>query len=494
MFKSLTRSIVTLSLLSTSLLSHAVTPSGTPFVTVTFANGNTTLSPTGTANYVVHVDSSVTPSNYALNFTANIPVWATQVTSGVSACTGIHICTNPFPLSADQSCCLMLDLDGSQLSAGSYSLAPQAITNPGTYNGSAAAKEVTVTGGGGTATLSISAPRLALAQAGIFTTASGAGVQISKSRILTITNAGPAAATGFTIGFSPALSGGASYATTCVSPMPVGPCTVTITPGSTTSTAGSAPVTNTMTISATNGTNSPTSAITTLTYGSLYGSGYVFSIDDTPAANLPMGPVKVAGTSDKSTGIVWDADPDCASSPFTCTLQTNAWETIYGSNQLSVPGSTNPGGTGTNGQGNTWLISSVLNGNNGDTNGPPANYAAGLCINDADGQYSDWYLPAICEMGYGQTSQTTSCGGQSTPGLQNMQSNLIDFTGASSTVAMGLYNGGNSGDYWSSTEDSGYPQDFAWVQGFASSGGSSHQLGANKDFTLGVRCARAFIP
>lgn len=499
MFNSLTRSLVTLSLLSISFLSHANTLSGTPFVTVTFVNGLTTMttSSTGTANYVVHVDSGVLPSNYALNFTVRLPTWAAQDTADASLCSGISVCASPFALKANESCCLMLHLNGSQLSPGSHSLAPQVITTYPVYNGYAAAKDITVTGGsGGTATLSISAPTLTLAQAGIFTSTSGAGAQTSKARRLTIMNAGPGAAEGFTIGFSPALSGGSTYTTTCTSPLPVGTCTVTVKPGSATSTAGNPPVTNTMTISAINGTSTPSTVITTLTYGSLYGSGYVFSIDDTPAANLPMGQVKIAGTSDQSAGIVWDADGACYGPGNECTLQTNAWETIYGSNQSSVPGSTNPSGTGSNGPGNTWLISSILNGQNGDTNGPPANYAAGLCINDNTGSFTDWYLPAICEMGYGQTSQTTYCGTQSTPELQNMQSNLIDFTGADSTVASGLYNGGNSGNYWSSTEFVALPQSQAWYQSFAlgGSGGGSQQNATNKISLFGIRCVRAFIP
>lgn len=143
MFKSMTRVIAILSVLLVSLLSHA----GTLPATVTFANGTMAFpqNGTGTANYIVHVDGDVKPASTALIFTASIPAWATQITSGTSACTGTSICANPFSLSAGQSCCLMLSLEGAQLDAGSLSLAPQVITTPSTYNSYAAAQTVTVT-------------------------------------------------------------------------------------------------------------------------------------------------------------------------------------------------------------------------------------------------------------------------------------------------------------------------------------------------------------
>ena len=102
-------------------------------------------------------------------------------------------------------------------------------------------------------------------------------------------------------------------------------------------------------------------------------------------------------------------------------------------------------------------------------------YAAGLCKQTISG-YSDWYLPAICEMGYG----ATACGSSGAPMLQNMQTSLIDISNLSAPA----------GYYWSSTENSDSPLYYAWVEGFAS-GGDSDQFNSDKKDKLCVRCSRA---
>ena len=102
-------------------------------------------------------------------------------------------------------------------------------------------------------------------------------------------------------------------------------------------------------------------------------------------------------------------------------------------------------------------------------------YAAGLCTQPID-TYSDWYLPAICEMGYG----SSACGSSSAPTLQNIQKSLIDSSGLSSIA----------GNYWSSTEVEGFPQGLAWLESFAWGSGSV-QDSYNKGGQLGVRCSRA---
>jgi len=102
-------------------------------------------------------------------------------------------------------------------------------------------------------------------------------------------------------------------------------------------------------------------------------------------------------------------------------------------------------------------------------------YAAGLC-KQIISTYSDWYLPAICEMGYG----SGACGTSGAPTLQNIQSSLIDSSGLSAPA----------GIYWSSTEASVGSHANAWYQYFTS-GGSSNQNRAGKVNQIGVRCSRA---
>ena len=108
---------------------------------------------------------------------------------------------------------------------------------------------------------------------------------------------------------------------------------------------------------------------------------------------------------------------------------------------------------------------------------PLTQYASGLCKASIGG-YTDWYLPAICEMG--PASNGSGCAS----GTPNMVTNLSSLrTSCTGTSCL-------SGLYWSSTESSGVPTDFAWYQNFASGGGSD-QGNLNKFYSLGVRCSRA---
>ncbi len=327
------------------------------------------------------------------------------------------------------------------------------------------------------AVLNLSSPGLVIAQAGIFTAASGAAPGASTPRTLTISNSGTVTAVGLSIVFSPLLSAsGASSTNTCGTQLnSQASCTVTIKPG-TPSIAGSAPATNTMTVNATNAASPVSAVITTLTYGSVYGGGYVFSINDSTAATQNVGLVEVADVADtpSPSSVVWDPDQMCATIPYQCSFVTNATHLI-------------------NGKRNTAKIESVF-----FTNGImfADSYTAGLCILNSSGGYSDWYLPAICEMGYkGANSTLSICGTLLNPLTQNMQSNLIDFFGSDPTIAMGLYYGGilTTGSYWSSTENLTTPISYANFQTF------TQHLGSNQGFAYkylpsGVRCVRQFYP
>jgi hypothetical protein len=107
----------------------------------------------------------------------------------------------------------------------------------------------------------------------------------------------------------------------------------------------------------------------------------------------------------------------------------------------------------------------------------PSSYAAGACLATIDG-YSDWYLPAICEMAY-TTTNNAGCGSAGSPLTQNMLSN----------IGVTALSGMSSGLYWTSTEFSGNPTLGAWVQ-FLSTGGGSEQVPFVKSELGPVRCAR----
>lgn len=104
-------------------------------------------------------------------------------------------------------------------------------------------------------------------------------------------------------------------------------------------------------------------------------------------------------------------------------------------------------------------------------------YAAALC-EQANGGYSDWYLPAICEM---------HATGSICTGTQNVVDDLPSLVGDSSTnCAYGANCLG--GYYWTSTELSGSPQTYTWAVWFSSGGSTSLDIG--KIYAFGVRCSR----
>ena len=111
----------------------------------------------------------------------------------------------------------------------------------------------------------------------------------------------------------------------------------------------------------------------------------------------------------------------------------------------------------------------------------PTDYAAGFCSATIGG-LTDWYLPAICELGYDTSS---GCGTPSAPTLQNMQSSLVD-NGNMSGFDFANY-------YRSSTAYAAIPNNFGWMQVFEPSG-ASLRSGAVKSTQLNVRCARAMTP
>lgn len=286
----------------------------------------------------------------------------------------------------------------------------------------------------GTTSLSLSTPSIALAASG-------------SPRTFIVSNTGQVAALSLSILASPALPSGTISTTTCSGTLPVGSsCAITITPGPTASASasvGSAAVPSTLAISGAN-TNSLDANVYVLTYGSIYQSGYIFSIDDsTPSTNNIGG--KVLALSDQSSTSQWSVTPDDI--PGISETDTTPCDGAY------------------DGSCNTSQIVSYYS-------TPYSNYAAGLCKSTING-YGDWFLPSICEMNKA-FSYTTIC----TPTTQDIQSNLVD----TNIVPLNGY-------YWSSTESSLNPQYDAWTNYFAS--GSGFPTFSDKTFLLSARCTRS---
>ncbi|CAM2944368.1 protein with a bacterial immunoglobulin-like domain [Legionella steigerwaltii] len=295
-------------------------------------------------------------------------------------------------------------------------------------------------------------------------------------RRIFIINSGFSPAINVTYSLSSALPMGSSISPLECGDIPArGTCELTITPGSMPTVASI-----TLTVSGGN-TNTLTPQINILTYASVYQGGYVFSVDDTtPDTGSISG--KVASLVDQASSIIWSsnssgtydggisiwgiADNSTATSPSpNATSPVGQTATQY-TGQLNCAGKTD-GSCDTN---NIYVYYQ-----NDATNAPInlSYYAAGLCKEAING-YADWYLPAICEMGYG------FCGFSTNPTLQNMQSNLVDFNNLHLL----------SGSYWSSTEFSSIPQTGAFLQIFNFSGGT--QRGDFKNVHYGVRCVRGF--
>ncbi len=179
-------------------------------------------------------------------------------------------------------------------------------------------------------------------------------------------------------------------------------------------------------------TNTLTTSVNVVSYGSVYQGGYVFDVDDTTINTGSIGG-KVAALLDAAVFAPW--------SPVAGV--TNA---------ISL----------TNGAANTATIIGIYG-------SPFSTYAAGVCT-AANSGFTDWYLPAACEMGLDASCSIS---------MQNMQSSLVD-----NPVA-----GGPLNLYWTSGEAVGSGGNLA-TQQFLSAGGGSFQLSAPKAFTEPVRCAR----
>jgi hypothetical protein len=331
------------------------------------------------------------------------------------------------------------------------------------------------------------------------------------ARSVTISNSTSTAFTNVIYSFEPALPTDASVAfapstSACETLNPGDSCTITITPGATS--ASSFLIVQ----------SASTAAVTwipvhILTYGSVYQGGYLFSMDDTTASTGSVGG-KVLSLSDQALtwplGIVWSANgnafpKDYATCVATCdnvvypfsggtppTSNTdgssnNALIVDFYNNYYNSQGSTGePAGSCNNSFPPTCPPPDYPNPTLIDEPVPTSTYAAGLCT-ETIASYSDWYLPAICEMGYNILGgpNNSGCGYQHTPLMQNIQSNLLNHQ----IITL-------NGLYWSSTQCSdssicSITLD-AWYQFFDSASGSFvNQNFDNKKDPSGVRCVRA---
>ena len=492
-------------------------PNGSPAVTVS-ATGAATVSYTVTNN-------SRKPHRLVLS---------SKTPTGIAQPGGPCVLAAKSPANPNPTCILTLSINGSALPANNLSGGPSLCqTNPnGTPNANQCYQPdpndvlvITRTTAPGATTLSTSVPPPSILALSVNNTGLNAALT-GNARYITIQNTGTNQATGFSVSATglPAGSDITTVPTTCTETLaPNAICTVTITPGfnaTSSCTTGIAPTPGTITVSATNVALPATSNVVVLSYGCQYQGGFLYSVNDTtnngvtgactsaPCTGSIGG--KVASLVDQAapyinsgpqpTSIIWSSNGNGATSgdvDYTSILGIDETSTT------SVPSPTSPpypvgtpAYTACNGSSdgacdsNNILSYYDFNRVNGGAAPTPLNYyAAGLCTATIN-TYSDWYLPAICEIDSVYGNVTCPAGAQS------MVVNLLFLIGdpgagtPSTSCAPPIGTDCLAGYYWSSTEFSGFPQDVAWLEYFASGGGSVQGYG-NKGTQHGVRCSRA---
>lgn len=283
---------------------------------------------------------------------------------------------------------------------------------------------------------------------------------VGNPRIIRIENTGSIPASNVQVSTSGFPTDTSITSNTCTGTLNAGDtCDITITPGDTASSdvdsnactttpPGTEPVPTTVTVTA---DNAPSTDINVLVlgYGCIYQGGFLFSVDDaTPDTGSIAG--KVAAIGDQSTGTRWG--PNGA---------------VGGISQNSMPGAGSCDGKN-DGECNTArIIAANL----------ASPVAAQLCEVLVSGGFSDWFMPAICELG-------RFIGFGSDAGCGTANPNLY------STLHTNGLGGFAGGGYWSSTGFSGNPTNGAWFQNFD----NGFQFGGDKLNNLRVRCVRAFTP
>lgn len=408
--------------------------------------------------------------------------------TGITQTTTAGNCPNPFTLSSgNPSCTLTLLVTGSALKADINGGPKVCQQGPDGNPSSLQCYQPSQTN-----SLNIKvAPPVSLSTT-ISTSVTTLALQASgAARTITFTNTGASTATRVTYTTSPALPAGTAITpASCGNIAPAGTCVLTITPGSTPSAVAydTNPTPITFSVQGTN-TNTLTPTLNIVTLASVYQSGFIYSIDDSTPTTGSIGG-KVAAVTDQAgsvypNGIIWSSDGSGT---------TVSYIAIFGISETSTSVNPNPSAGQITGQSpcngkndgacDTTNIITYYNANRaagGAAPTPLTQYASGLCKASIGG-YTDWYLPAICEMGPASSSPYPDSG--CVPGTPNMVTNLPllrpPCTGPSCL----------DGSYWSSTEDSLNPGFNAWYQNFAEDI-YSHQNSVVKYFVIGVRCSRA---
>jgi hypothetical protein len=273
---------------------------------------------------------------------------------------------------------------------------------------------------------------------------------LGQPRHFVITNVGGQDALNLLASATTALPAGTSLTTDCATLAPGASCALTVTPGAMPSAAPGdlAPVPAEVSLDGTN-TNRLALSVWVLNVGSVYQGGLLFDIDDlTPAAGSIGGKVfalqEVGGRSLRGS-------PDYVSiAPAANSTSDGAANTAAIVAQFGAPPFADPG------------------------------YPAWACHSSEESGFTDWYLPAICELGYDDNNAGTGCGTRLAPALPNVRSNLVDQGHMNAST---LY-------VWSSTQ---FAPSWTWQQ-LLGLWPAPHQKRDAMFVNEFARCARALTP
>ncbi|CAM2820104.1 InlB B-repeat-containing protein [Legionella worsleiensis] len=270
---------------------------------------------------------------------------------------------------------------------------------------------------------------------------------VGNPRIIRIQNTGTVDAQNVQVSPTAFPAGTSITSNTCTGTLNAGAtCDVTITPGGTASSNVSATACNTapgsvavptiVTISADNAAPVDIN-VSILGYGCIYEGGYLFAVDDTTPNTGSIGG-KVAALTDEVPDYQW-------ATVFDNTAANSLLDGLTNTNALTAPIGQYP--------------------------------AAQICFNKIDQGLTDWFLPAICELGRFVGINTNAGCGNARPNLYSTLhvKGLGNFAGVI---------------YWSSSEYVLIPATSAWAQFF----GFGDQFFNSKAISSRVRCIRTFTP
>ncbi len=440
-----------LSIITLCLLNAVANAASNPVWTFTPLTATTLSVPstrTATVKYQVTNQSSKTHT-LAMNPIAGI----TPIISAAGDCP------NPFTLGFNQSCTLNLLITGGLLQ-GDVRNGPMVCEKNSIMlcnrPSVADSLDITLIQTAPETSLAVSTSELALSVTGLEDTNSGFTGVSGIPRNITITNTGPNPAGNLTIN-EPTWPSGTTTSTTCTSTLPAGDsCEITITPGSIatsddnliscdTAVPVTAPVPGIIEIQTDNAPTLSTSVVV-LGYGCIYQGGALFSVTETTDIAQSIGGKVTtlengyAGPWGPTDVLVGGIGVDSTASPTSCNGKSDG---ACNTARIVAAG----------------LVGQVAG------NGCAALDVAG---------FDNWYLPAICEMGYDGSSTGNGCGTLASPFMQNLYTNLKD-KGVIPTAA-----------YWASTESSIAGQ--AWSQNVT----TGLQRTDYKGLINGARCVRTF--